>query len=92
MKLIKQDGVVVELDPEQESFESCREHVEGYVTLLAVGRGLVFLLDEDAGPKQVGPNFAATTMLQALNVNRSDTLLGPVVVLGTPREVRLILG
>ena len=90
MKLIKMDGTEIDLDPEKESFESCQKHVDGYIETLSIPGKFVFLLDEDAGLKQVGPNFVATSLLQAFS-DRSDTLLGPVVVLESQEEVDAII-
>lgn len=90
MKLIQMDGVQVDLDPEKETFESCQKHVGGYIETLSVPGKFVFLLDEDAGLKGAGPNFEATSLLQAFS-DRSETLLGPVVVLESQEEVDTII-
>ena len=90
MKLIKMDGTQVDLDPEKETFESCQKHVEGHIQTLSVPGKFVFLLDEDAGLKHVGPNFTATSLLQAFS-DRGETLLGPVVVLESQEEVDAII-
>lgn len=90
MKIIKQDGTEVILDVAQESFGSCAKHVEGYITTLSVPGKFVMLLNEDAELKRLGPNFVATSLLQAFS-DRSDTLLGPVIVLETQDEVDAII-
>lgn len=91
MKLIETNGNVVELDYTKESFESCQQHVGGFIETLSVPTHFVMLLDEDASLKSVEPNFAATTLLRSFS-DRSETLLGPVVVLESQEEIDAVLG